>query len=84
VPKCQNDKVATNGSDDMVHCFSREVVDDSFTSRLNANLDLFVVDNGVFGMSNGGAFRAITPDGFKSLTAGWKYDPDLAKEYRYI
>lgn len=76
------------GGNDMIHKLAGKVVDNS---KLDANPDLFAVDNGVFDMARvggdangceGGRFRPIAPTDWVGTTAGWSYDPEMAKEHR--
>lgn len=56
-------------------------IDEHFLDRLDANPDLFAVDNGVFDLRTKG-FRALRPEDRVSVTAGWAYDADEARRRR--
>jgi hypothetical protein len=69
------------GGSDMVYKLAGEVVDEEFGRRLDANLDLFAVDNGVLDMRTK-AFRPIESRDMIRLTTGWSYDSELATAHR--
>jgi len=71
---------------DIAYLVAARVIDSSFVDRLDKNLDLFAVDNGVFDSSTGSVvFRAIHPNDLisKTKTAGWSYDPQMAAAHRH-
>ena len=71
------------GRNDMLYAFAAKVSDKHFVSRLDSNLDLFAVDNGVFFWTGAGfEFRGIEPTDYITTTAGWAYDPEQAKTHR--
>jgi hypothetical protein len=72
------------GGNDLLYWLGRKVLDEGFSARLDSNLDLFAVDNGVFDSSKGGLplFRPIQPEDMIATTAGWSYDQELAKKHR--
>jgi superfamily II DNA or RNA helicase len=53
--------------------FAGHVVRDDFVDRLDANLDLFPLANGVIDVP-GKTFRLRTPEDYGSLHTGWRYD----------
>ena len=71
------------GIDDLVRMLTNQCVDEAFEGRLDANLDLFSVDNGVFDMGvDDGMFRATQPEDNVRLSAGWTYNRVAASEKR--
>ncbi len=72
------------GRGDMLYILASKVIDQALHNKLNGNLDLFPVANGVFDMTNNAAatFRKIRPEDYVSSTAEWEYDPELAREHR--
>ena len=71
------------GGNDMIYKLAGKVVDERFLDRLDANPDLFAVDNGVFDMREpGGVFRPIATDDWVGTTAGWAYSKQAALDHR--
>jgi phage/plasmid-associated DNA primase len=71
------------GRNDMLYILSGKVIDDRFLDRLDADLDLFAVDNGTFDMRvPGGGFRPIAPNDWVGTTAGWAYSKEAAMAHR--
>jgi len=74
------------GRADMLHVLAGKSEDMGFSDRLDANLDVFAVDNGLFDSSSSGegppVFRKITPQDMVGRTAGWSYDVAEAGEHR--
>jgi hypothetical protein len=73
------------GRGDILYSLAAEVVDKKFTDTLDANLDLFAVDNGGWDTSDDTApprFRPLTLADGVATTTGWKYDPVQAAEKR--
>ena len=63
------------GRADLHHVLASKVIDASLESRLDANLDVFALDNGVFDMAaSPPAFRPTRPDDWVRTTAGWASD----------
>lgn len=74
---------STHGGANLLKMFGRSCLDETFKATLNANLDLFAVNNGVFEFKNGSwKFRPIIPCDRIQFTAGWSYDPVEAKRHR--
>lgn len=69
------------GRDDMVHMITTRFMDEDFADRLDENLDVFAVRNGLFDMRTK-QFRDITPDDMVSKVANWDYDSEKASTYR--
>jgi hypothetical protein len=69
------------GGNDLLYVLGRHVLDERFVDKLNSDLDVFAVDNGVFDTRNK-TFRAIRPEDHVSTTAGWSYSTDQAREHR--
>ena len=70
------------GAADILDVFANKYCrDKSLLDKLDANLDVFAVDNGVFDMTTG-AFRPIRPDDYVMTTAGWSYDAEAAVQFR--
>ena len=71
------------GCNDMLHVFASNVADESFVERLDADFDLFAVNNGVFDLRVlGGGFRPIEPSDCIGITTGWSYDPESSSAHR--
>ena len=69
------------GINDLRGEFAASVQDKTFERRLNANLDLFAVQNGVVDMATK-TIRPIRPSDCIRLHAGWKYTPELARLHK--
>ena len=69
------------GRNDILYIVASNKIDVGLSKKLDANLDLFAVDNGVFDVSSK-TFRPIEPDDYVSTTAGWSYSAELAREKR--
>jgi hypothetical protein len=86
LPKADKKHIQSRrGRGDILYCLAAEVVDKTFLKKLDANLDLFAVDNGGWDMSDDAApprFRPLTLDDCVMTTTGWKYDPVQAVEKR--
>jgi phage/plasmid-associated DNA primase len=61
--------------------FMRNTYDPCFAEKLDANLDVFPLANGVVDMRTR-EFRATRADNHVRLHAGWSYDADAAREHR--
>jgi hypothetical protein len=69
------------GSTNLRCMFCAMVRDARFESKLNGNLDIFLVKNGAYDVREK-EFRAIKPEDYVCLHADWEYDPERAKTYR--
>ena len=67
----------------MVALLQRKTLDESFMSRLDGDLDVFAVDNGLFDVKTK-MFRAIRPEDCVATTAGWSYSTELSAEHRVV
>jgi phage/plasmid-associated DNA primase len=79
-----NEKVfvqSRDGSADMRIMLARKVLDMGFNKRLDENVDVFAVKNGVFDVRIK-SFRMAQPTDMVSIHATWNYDPELAKTKR--
>ncbi len=71
------------GRGDILYAIATTRIDKTFRDRLDANLDVFAVDNGVFDSSpNSPVFRPLAMGDELSVTAGWSYDAAKAVEHR--
>ena len=71
------------GRSDMRRILAAKVADKTFLDELDANLDLFALDNGVFDMRpDMRSFRPIRFEDRITTTSGWTYDAMAAIQYR--
>ncbi|GLC40338.1 hypothetical protein PLESTB_001803800 [Pleodorina starrii] len=70
-----------HGSTEMRLMLVRKVLEKSFSEKLDENLDVFVVRNGLFDMREK-VFRQIVPEDMVSTHADWDYDKGLASSKR--
>jgi len=66
---------------DLRYEFAGSVIDTEFEAKLDINLDLFAVRNGVYDMA-AGRFRATKPDDFVKTFADWKYSREESSKHR--
>jgi hypothetical protein len=62
--------------------FAGSVLDQDLMDRLDANLDVFPLKNGVVDIANNLTFRQAKPEDYVRLHAGWEYDRELAVSKR--
>ncbi len=69
------------GRGDILYAVAAERVDEYLERKLDANLDVFAVENGVFDMTTR-TFRATKLDDYVKLHAAWSYNPEVAVRHR--
>ena len=69
------------GRGDILYSVACKRISEKFDEELDADPDLFAVDNGVFSTKTL-TFREICPDDKISTTSGWSYLPDKAHLHR--
>lgn len=75
--------IENTGAAQVLHALARRSVDRKLLERLDENVDVFAVDNGVFDMSmKEPRFRAARPDDWVMTTAGWSYSAEQADAHR--
>jgi phage/plasmid-associated DNA primase len=71
------------GREDAVRVLAAKVFEKGFEHSLDADLDFFALDNGIVDTSSGvPVFRPIVRDDMVSMTTGWSYSSEEAREYR--
>ncbi|KAK3809067.1 MAG: hypothetical protein JOS17DRAFT_796664 [Linnemannia elongata] len=60
--------------------FVKEIYDDEFEEKIDENLDIFALLNGVYDL-NLGALRRTNPQDYALTCTGWKYDEGLSVKH---
>ena len=69
------------GRNDLLYVFASRSIDNRLRQKLDSDLDVFAVDNGLFDVRSK-SFRGIEPGDYVSTTAGWSYSSEAAREHR--
>ena len=69
------------GAAHVLHALARNYVDCGLVDRLDENLDVFAVTNGVFDMK-ARTFRTARPEDYVRTTADWAYSPEEGRLHR--
>ncbi|PNH03854.1 putative helicase [Tetrabaena socialis] len=77
------------GRGDILYAVASRQLHRRFDELLDSNLDMFVLDNGLFDMSSSSStnvvphFRPLEQNDYVSMTAGWSYDASAANDTRH-
>ncbi|PNH02996.1 hypothetical protein TSOC_010982 [Tetrabaena socialis] len=77
------------GRGDILYAVASRQLHLRFDELLDSNLDMFVLDNGLFDMSSSSStnvvphFRPLEQNDYVSMTAGWSYDASAAIDTRH-
>lgn len=79
--KRDREYIENAGMAPIIHALARNKIDKGLERKLDENLDIFAVNNGVFDMVSK-EFRAACREDYVMTTAGWEYSPEEAAVHR--